>query len=63
MILKGIDVSVHNGSINWNQVKNDGVQFAILRAGYGREISQKDQRFEEYYKNAKAVGMPVSCYC
>ena len=63
MILKGIDVSVHNGSINWNQVKNDGVQFAILRAGYGREISQKDQRFEEYYKKAKPVGMPVSCYC
>ena len=62
MILKGIDVSVHNGSINWNQVKNDGVQFAILRAGYGREASQKDQRFEEYYTNAKAVGMPVGCY-
>ena len=62
MILKGIDVSVHNGSINWNQVKNDGVQFAILRAGYGREISQKDQRFEEYYANAKAVSMPVGSY-
>ena len=62
MILKGIDVSVHNGSINWNQVKADGVQFAILRAGYGREISQKDRRFEEYYANAKAVGMPVGCY-
>ncbi len=43
-------------------MKNDDVQFAILRAGYGREISQKDQRFEEYYKNAKAVGMPVGCY-
>ena len=62
MILKGIDVSVHNGSINWSQVKNDGVQFAILRAGYGREASQKDQRFEEYYANAKAVGMPVGSY-
>ena len=61
-VMKGIDVSVHNGSINWNQVKNDGVQFAILRAGYGREASQKDQRFEEYYANAKAVGMPVGCY-
>jgi GH25 family lysozyme M1 (1,4-beta-N-acetylmuramidase) len=60
--LKGIDVSVHNGSVNWNQVKADGVQFAILRAGYGREASQKDQRFEEYYRNAKAVGMPVGSY-
>ncbi|MBR0484451.1 MAG: glycoside hydrolase family 25 protein [Oscillospiraceae bacterium] len=62
MTLKGIDVSVHNGSINWNQVKNNGIQFAILRAGYGREASQKDQRFEEYYRNAKAVGMPVGSY-
>jgi len=61
-VLKGIDVSVHNGAVNWNQVKADGVQFAILRAGYGREAYQKDQRFEEYYRNAKAVGMPVGSY-
>jgi GH25 family lysozyme M1 (1,4-beta-N-acetylmuramidase) len=61
-VINGIDVSVHNGSINWNQVKADGVQFAILRAGYGREAYQKDQRFEEYYKNAKAVDMPVGSY-
>ena len=51
-----------NNYINWNQVKADSVQFAILRAGYGREAYQKDQRFEEYYRNAKAVGMPVGSY-
>ena len=39
--MKGIDVSRHNGSINWNQVKNDGVQFAILRAGYGKAFYGK----------------------
>ena len=61
-LMKGIDVSVHNGSIDWQKVKNAGIQFAILRAGYGRELSQKDARFEENYKNAKAAGIPVGAY-
>ena len=60
--MKGIDVSVHNGNIDWNRVKNAGIQFAILRAGYGKEISQKDTRFEENYVNAKAAGIPIGAY-
>lgn len=43
-------------------MKNAGIQFAILRAGYGRELSQKDVRFEENYRNAKAAGIPVGAY-
>ena len=58
----GIDVSKHNGTIDWNKVKAAGVKFAILRAGYGRDISQKDVKFEEYYRGAKAVGIPVGAY-
>lgn len=58
----GIDVSKHNGTIDWNKVKAAGVKFAILRAGYGRDTSQKDEKFEEYYKGAKAVGIPVGAY-
>lgn len=61
-LMKGIDVSVHNGSIDWKKVKSSGIDFAILRAGYGRELSQKDARFEENYKNAKAAGIPVGAY-
>lgn len=60
--MKGIDVSVHNGSIDWQKVKNSGIRFAILRAGYGRELSQKDARFEENYRNAKTAGIPVGAY-
>ena len=60
--MRGIDVSVHNGNIDWQKVKNAGIQFAILRAGYGRELSQKDSRFEENYKGAKAAGIPVGAY-
>ena len=61
-LMKGIDVSVHNGSIDWQKVKNAGIQFAILRAGYGRELSQKDAKFEENYRNAKVAGIPVGAY-
>lgn len=46
---KGIDVSSHQGKIDWKQVKADAMEFAILRAGYGRELSQKDTSFERNF--------------
>ena len=61
-MMKGIDVSVHNGTIDWQKVKNTGIDFAILRAGYGKFESQKDERFEENYAGAKAVGLPIGAY-
>lgn len=60
--MKGIDVSVHNGNIDWQKVKNAGIDFSILRAGYGRLASQKDERFEQNYSGAKAAGVPVGAY-
>ncbi|MDE6087196.1 MAG: glycoside hydrolase family 25 protein [Oscillospiraceae bacterium] len=59
----GIDVSRHQGSIDWKKVKNSGkVDFAILRAGYGKIISQKDSKFEEYYAQCNANQIPVGAY-
>ena len=60
--MKGIDVSVHNGKIDWQKVRAAGIDFAILRAGYGRLASQRDNRFEENYAGAKAAGIPVGAY-
>lgn len=60
--MKGIDVSVHNGNIDWQKVKADGIQFAILRAGYGKLASQKDKQFEVNYSGAKAAGVPIGAY-
>lgn len=60
--MKGIDVSVHNGNIDWNKVKSDGIDFAILRAGFGRLEKQKDEKFEQNYAGAKAAGIPVGAY-
>ena len=55
-------VSVHNGNIDWNKVKADGIEFAILRAGFGRLEKQKDEKFEQNYAEAKAAGIPVGAY-
>lgn len=59
---KGIDVSVHNGSINWNAVKKTGLDFAIIRAGYGRTTTQEDSRFRYNYEQARAAGIHVGAY-
>ena len=60
--MKVIDVSKHNGVIDWKKVKADGVEGVIIRAGYGRESSQKDPMFESNYKNAKAQGLHIGTY-
>ena len=60
--IPGIDVSVYQGDINWQQVKNAGIKFAIIRAGYGRVPSQKDRYFDQNYANAKAAGVPIGAY-
>lgn len=63
MAANGIDVSKWNGAIDFQEIKNDGVEFVMIREGYGKESpSQVDKRFEENYKNAKAVGIPVGVY-
>ena len=58
----GIDVSEHQGNINWSHVKTDGVKFALIRAGYGKELSQKDSQFENNYAGCKSNGVPCGVY-
>ena len=59
----GIDVSKWQKNIDWEKVKEAGIEFAIIREGYGKENpSQIDKRFEENYKGAKAAGIPVGVY-
>lgn len=60
--IKCIDVSTHQKKIDWKKVKSSGYEHAIIRAGYGRSSSQKDEWFETNYKNAKAQGVKVGVY-
>lgn len=58
-VMKGIDVSKHQGNIDWSKVH---VDFAILRAGYGKELSQKDEQFENNYAGCKKNNIPCGVY-
>lgn len=58
----GIDVSKHQGKIDWPQVAASGVRFAILRAGYGNTAAQADPYFAANYTGAKAAGLKVGAY-
>lgn len=58
--IKGIDVSKWQGVIDWNKVKNDGVEFAMIRASYGS--SSLDPKFEANYQGAKDSGIAVGAY-
>ncbi|MGN1411957.1 MAG: GH25 family lysozyme [Oscillospiraceae bacterium] len=57
---KMIDVSHHNGEIDFAKVKADGVQGVIIRAGFG--FRTLDSCFLENIKNALAVGLHIGIY-
>ena len=64
MAIKGIDVSEFQGNINWNKVKADGIEFAILKLGniYDYDANYKDSKFDTNYKNARANGIKIGAY-
>lgn len=61
-VLNGVDISAWQEKVNWKKIKNDGIDFAILRAGYGKNASQEDAYFAINFKNATAAGLPVGIY-
>ena len=60
--VKCLDISTWQGYVDFNKVKSAGYNYVILRAGFGREYSQKDNTFERNYANAKAAGIKVGVY-
>ncbi len=61
----GIDVSKWNGEIDWDRVRNAGVEFAIVRAGYRGSVTGslvEDPCFAANMKGAAASGVPVGVY-
>ena len=57
-----VDLSEWNGDIDFNKVKKSGVTCVILRAGYGKDDNQEDNKFNEYYRQAKNAGLNVGAY-
>ena len=64
--LQGIDVSSHQGEIDWQKVADSGISFAMIRAGYrgygeeGRLVS--DERFHDNMRGALEAGLDVGVY-
>ena len=61
----GIDVSFYDGAIDWNAVKAQGIEFAIIRVG-GRGWTSgaiyDDSRTQEYLRGARAAGVKIGVY-
>lgn len=58
-----VDVSYHNGVINWKKAKEAGVVGAIIRCGYGRDFTKyDDSRYRANMDGALAVGIKVGVY-
>ena len=58
--MKGIDVSAHNGIIDWERVKKAGIEFAIIRIGYGQ--STIDSKAIRNIEECIRIGMPFGIY-
>ena len=61
----GVDVSEHQGKINWTKAKKDGVEYAIIRVGCRRLMSGEFKEDDWFYQNmegALAAGIKVGVY-
>lgn len=62
---QGIDVSEHQGDIDWKQVAGAGIDFAFIRAayrGYGSGIFYADDNFDANMQGATANGIDAGIY-
>ncbi len=63
----GIDMSQWQGRVNWQKIKKSGVDFVMLRLGYGKgrygnKSYAMDTKFQSYVEGAQSVGLPIGIY-
>lgn len=61
-VMNVVDVSKHNGEVDFNAIKEAGYEGVIIRAGYGKYYTQVDPMFTKNYLKAKQAGMHVGAY-
>ena len=61
---KGIDISEHNGNIDFSKLKNDNIEFVIIRVGWigNKNNHTLDKKFNEYFLKAKEQGLKIGFY-
>ncbi len=67
VITMGIDMSQWQGNVNWKKIKSAGVDFVMLRLGYGKgrygsTSCTMDKKFQSYVEGAQSVGIPIGIY-
>ncbi len=65
ILQEGVDVSYHNGTINWDKVKADGIDFAIIRVayrGYENGKLKLDTQAVRNMREANEAGIPIGVY-
>ncbi len=61
--IKGIDVSTFQGDIDWQKVKDSGIEFAIIRCGYGDDFTQYDDaKWKRNADECTRLGIPFGAY-
>ncbi|MBP5379814.1 MAG: glycoside hydrolase family 25 protein [Ruminococcus sp.] len=61
-VASGIDVSVWQGKVDWEKVNDAGIDYAMIRAGYGNLASQTDKYFEANIEGAEKAGIDCGTY-
>ncbi len=56
---RGIDVSEHQGDIDWTKLSNDEISYVFIRASYGNNV---DSCFMQNYEGAKSMQIPIGVY-
>lgn len=61
----GLDISSHQGDIDFEKIKNSGVEFLMIRVGYKKGTDGEyvlDSKFKEYIENANKYGIKAGVY-
>lgn len=58
--MRGVDVSHHQGNIDWKIIAQQGIHFAYLKATEGGDF--KDTKFQKNWQEAKKTGLRVGAY-
>lgn len=58
--IRGIDVSHHQGNIDWMQIRAAGIQFVYIKSTEG--VTYQDPKFKEHYTGAKRAGLKIGFY-
>lgn len=66
-LVYGMDVSQHNGKINFKKAKRDGIEFVFIRVGYTGYTKSSfslnlDKKYKTYIKDATKAGLKVGVY-